>query len=153
MDTGPRFFIDIEFAAASFGQGIALTPISFARAVSALANGGILMQPYVVEKIEKDGLPDEIRSPREVRRVISEEAALEISRMLAIVVDQALLGGGLGPERYSVAAKTGTAQIPNISGKGYSDEFLHVFFGYAPAFVARFLIFLMLESPQGVQYA
>mgnify|MGYP001585338985 FL=1 len=144
---------DVEFASASFGQGIAISPMSFVRAVSALANGGVLMRPYVVERIERDGLPDETRSPREVRRVISEKTSLEISRMLVNVVDDALLGGGLGPKNYSVAAKTGTAQIPNKDGKGYSGEFLHAFFGYAPAYDAKFLIFLMLEAPQGVEYA
>ena len=148
-----RSFREIEYASASFGQGIAITPISFARAVSALANGGTLLQPFIVEKIVKDGFPDDVRSPREVRRVISEETSLEISRMLATVVDEALMGGGLGPKNYSVAAKTGTAQIPNKDGKGYSNEFLHAFFGYAPAYDARFLIFLILESPKGVQYA
>ena len=144
---------EIEYASASFGQGIALTPISFVRAISALANGGVLVQPYVVERIVKNGFPDKARSPHEVRRVISEESSLAISRMLATVVDEALMGGGVGPKNYSVAAKTGTAQIPNKDGKGYSNEFLHAFFGYAPAYGARFLIFLMLESPVGVQYA
>lgn len=144
---------DVEFASAAFGQGIAISPIAFVRAVSALANGGMLMQPYIAERVRKDGLPDEIHKPRPVRRVISEETSLEISRMLAIVVDKALLGGGAGPKNYSVAAKTGTAQIANKDGKGYSGEYLHSFFGYAPAFDSRFLVFLILEAPRGVEYA
>lgn len=73
--------------------------------------------------------------------------------MLVTVVDKALLGGGKGPEHYTVAAKTGTAQIPNAGAAGYSSKFLHSFFGYAPAFDPKFLIFLFMKDPKGVQYA
>jgi len=68
-------------------------------------------------------------------------------------VDKALLGGGKGPEHYSVAAKTGTAQVANTGSSGYSGKFLHSFFGYAPSFDPKFLIFLFSKDPKGVQYA
>lgn len=144
---------DIEYATASYGQGIAVSPLAAARAFGVLANGGNLMKPYVVERVIKFGRLDYAVEPKIQNRAISEETFETISRMLVKVVDDALLGGTLKNSRYSVAAKTGTAFIPKKDGPGYSDESLHSFFGYAPGFDAKFLIFLFLEKPQGVKYA
>ncbi|MDO8555471.1 MAG: penicillin-binding protein 2 [bacterium] len=145
---------ELEYANAAFGQGIAVTPIEFASAVSALANQGILMKPYVVSKVMIDGEKDKEIKPQPVRQVIKKETAEAITRMLVKVVDTSLMGGTVKMERYSIAAKTGTAQISKKDSKGYSeDQYLHSFFGYAPAYDPRFLIFLYLEKPQGVQYA
>lgn len=137
---------EIECATASFGQGIALTPLGFATAFSSLANAGFLVQPYIVEN-------DQNR-PVIRRQVISKETSEEITRMLVRVVDEALLEGTVKMEHYSIAAKTGTAQIPKEDQRGYyENEYLHAFIGYAPAFDAKFLIFLYLKKPQGVRYA
>jgi len=145
---------DIEFATASFGQGIAVTPIEMAAALSTLANGGILMTPYVVEKIKPEEGIEKITEKNERRQVLKKETSEEISRMLVRVVDEALLGGIYKMEHYTVAAKTGTAQISGAREGGYSEsEYTHTFFGYAPAFDARFLTFLFLSKPQGVRYA
>ena len=144
---------DVEYATASFGQGIAITPIQFARAASALANGGLLMRPHIVKEITG---PDDYRKivePKVERRVFSERTSEEITRMLVEVVDSYLMGGGKGPKHYSVAAKTGTAQIANKDSAGYSQEYMHAFFGYAPAYDPKFLIFLFAEAPKGVTYA
>lgn len=145
---------DIEFATASFGQGIAVTPIEMASALATLANGGVLIKPYIVERIETDEGISKKTETREKRRVLKEETSEEISRMLSKVFDEALMGGIYKMDRYSVAAKTGTAQV-NIEGvRGYEeDQYIHTFFGYAPAFGARFLTFLFLVKPQGVKYA
>lgn len=145
---------DIEYATASFGQGIAVTPIALVAALSSLANGGLLMRPYVVEKIDVPFGADTVQKPLVRRRVIEEETSRTISDMLVDVVDRALLGGATALEHYTVAAKTGTAQMPRSDARGYSDDFFHSFFGYAPATTnARFLVFLYIEKPQGVQYA
>jgi cell division protein FtsI (penicillin-binding protein 3)/stage V sporulation protein D (sporulation-specific penicillin-binding protein) len=145
---------DVEYATASFGQGIAVTPIAFASAVSALANGGLLVKPFVVKKIILTDKTDRQISTQIKRRVLKEETSRTITRMLVKTVDQALLGGTVKLRHFSVAAKTGTAQIPKKDEPGYyNDRYLHSFFGYAPAFDARFLIFLYLEKPVGVRYA
>jgi len=136
---------EIEAATASFGQGIAPTPIGFTMAFSALANGGYLVQPYIVETSQSQPV---IR-----RQVIKKETSEEITRMLVKVVDEALLGGTVKLDHYSIAAKTGTAQIPNENQKGYSENYLHTFIGYAPAYDPKFLVFLYLKKPQGVKYA
>lgn len=132
----------IEFATASFGQGIAMTPLALARALAALANDGWLMKPLVV-----DG------EPQRVRQVVSETTARTITRMLVEVVDTKLAEGKGKIPGYSVAAKTGTAQLPDAVSGGYSEDFLHTFFGYAPAYDPRFLVFLYVKKPQGVLYA
>lgn len=141
---------EVEFATASFGQGIAVTPLRLTMALSSLANGGMLMQPYVRETLS-DGTA---RQPTLIRQVILPGTARTISRMLVEVVDTTLAGGAAKKPGYSIAAKTGTAQIPRQDERGYEEtEFLHAFFGYFPAYDARFLIFMFLERPQGVRYA
>ena len=145
---------DLEHATASFGQGISMTPIITARALSVLANGGLLITPHLVKKIEYTaGFSKNIASENN-KRVIKKETSEEITRMLVEVVDKALLNGSVKQEHFSIAAKTGTAQIADPTGGGYfEDKFLHSFFGYFPAYEAKFLIFLYLYEPQGANYA
>lgn len=144
---------EIESATAAFGQGIAVTPIEFLRAISVLANGGKLVRPFIVDSILFDGAPDEKTEPQIIDGIIKPETAEEITRMLVKVVDEALVGGVLKNAHYSIAAKTGTAQMPNESGRGYSNDYLHAFFGYGPAYSARFAIVMFLVRPQGARYA
>ena len=145
---------DIEYATASFGQGIALTPIAMVRALSVLGNGGKMITPHIVKKIEyKDGGEKEILFP-EGQQVWSEETSEEISRMLVNVVDDALRGGDVALPNYSIAAKTGTAQIADPNNGGYYDDrYLHSFFGYFPAYDPEYLVFLYTVEPKNVRYA
>ncbi|MDP3785034.1 MAG: penicillin-binding protein 2 [bacterium] len=144
---------DVEYATASFGQGIAVTPLEFARAIGALANGGKVMKLYLVERILRPGREDIVIEPEVIREVISPETSETIKKMLVKVVDEALLGGTVKLKHWTAAAKTGTAQIPLVNAKGYSEDFLHSFFAWAPGFDSRFLLFLYIEKPQGVKYA
>lgn len=143
----------VEYATASFGQGIALTPLSTARALSTLGNGGQLISPRIVKKIQYDDGTTKIPEKTPPRRVFDEETSKTISRMLVTVFDEALRGGRVKIDTHTVAAKTGTAQISN-NENGYSeDAFLHSFFGYFPAFEPEFLVLLYTEQPRGVEYA
>lgn len=136
---------EVYYATASFGQGVAVTPLELTMALSSLGNGGELLRPSLSES----------RSRTVIRRVLKPETSQTITTMLVDVVDKALLAGKAKKAGYSIAAKTGTAQILNTSGgSGYSgDKYLHSFFGYFPAYDPRFLIFMFIEQPQGVEYA
>lgn len=155
---------DIEFATASFGQGIAVTPIEFAVAASSLGNGGKIIKPRIVDKIMvNDGIVYETDDKKDIRTIkfetkvkgqaLKKETSEKISSMLTKVVDEALLNGTVKMDNYSIAAKTGTAQLINTDKKGYSEDFLHTFVGYAPSFDPEFLIVLFIEKPSGVKYA
>lgn len=144
----------VEYNTASFGQGIAMTPIATVRALSVLANGGYLVQPHVVRSVRyTTGITDTLAWGEKVQ-VIKPQTATVVSRMLTKVVDDALTQGKYKIDHYSVAAKTGTAQIANPAGGGYySDRFLHSFFGYFPSYNAQFVIFLFAVEPVGAPYA
>lgn len=145
---------DVEYATASFGQGIAMTPIAATRAFATLGNGGYLVTPHLVSKIiYEDGTEREINYPKG-QQVLSEETSEEISSMLVTVVDKALRGGTFSMPNHTIGAKTGTAQIADTKHGGYyEDKFLHSFIGYFPAFDPEFLVFMYTVEPKGVQYA
>lgn len=141
---------EINFATASFGQGISVTPLAMASAVAAIANDGQLMRPYLVAKIVQSDGQETIIEPEAIRQVVAPQNAGKLTAMLVSTVrngyDKVKLPG------YFVAGKTGTAQI--AASGGYSEnETNHSFIGYAPAYNPKFLIFLRLEKPRGIQFA
>lgn len=145
---------DIEYATASFGQGIALTPIAAVRALSTLANGGVLTTPHIAKEIVYEDGPVRTIGFPPGEHVFKEKTSEDITRMLVRVVDEALRGGTVAIPNYSIAAKTGTAQIADtVNGGYYDDKFLHSFFGYFPAYNPQFLVFLYTVDPKGVRYA
>lgn len=149
--TSPR---EVEYATAAFGQGIALTPIATVRALSALGNGGYLVTPHLTRSIIRESGGERSVVPNDAVRVFSDETSEHITRMLVKVVDTALRGGTMKKEHYSIAAKTGTAQIAKQGERGYYDDrYLHSFFGYFPAYDPQFLVFLYHVEPEGAQYA
>ncbi len=145
----------VEFDTASFGQGIALTPISIARALSTLANGGYLVVPHLVKQIKYDnGMSQTIPWDAKKKQVLKTETTLAVSRMLTEVVDKSLANGQDKIDHYSVAAKTGTAQIADpVNGGYYDNRFLHSFFGYFPSYDAKYMVFLFALEPVGAPYA
>jgi len=144
---------DIEHVTSSFGQGIALTPITTIRALATLANGGFLVTPHIVKSINyKIGVSKKVE-PIVVRTVIKRETSDEITRMMVHSMDKVLLEGKFSLPNYNVAVKTGTAQVANNVGGGYyENKFLHSFIGYFPAYDARFIIFLYTIDPKGVRF-
>ncbi len=146
---------DIDYATAAFGQGIAITPVETARAFSVIANGGNLITPHLVKEIRYEDNTSEILSYPVVKQgIIKPESSETISRMLVNVFDKSYGEGKYKFEHYSVATKTGTAQVAKDDGTGYyEDRNLHSFFGYFPAYDPKFLVFLYVKNPKGVNYA
>jgi len=143
---------EIYAATASFGQGITVTPLQMITAYAAIANGGILIKPYLVKEIiHPDGTKD-ITRPRQIRRVISERAAILLSGMLVNVVE----GGHAkraGVAGYYVAGKTGTAQVASSVTRGYSGKTIHTFIGFAPVDEPKFVMLVKLDDPKDVRFA
>ena len=143
---------EIEFATASFGQGFAVTPIAATRAFASLANGGYIVQPYITKHVEQPrvgGVISEQNLIRERKRIFNESAVEELGSLLTNLYDKKLHGGSLRNPRYSIAAKTGTAQLvdPN-TGKYAEDKVLHSFFGYFPVKRPEYIIFLFAVDPK-----
>ena len=141
----------VNFVTASFGQGIAVTPIQLITAYSALANGGKLMKPYVVDRIIHEGGSEDVTQPEVASIPISPATSAKVRSMLVSVVDigfdKARIKG------YSVAGKTGTAQIADGKG-GYLDGvFIHDFLGFAPATNPKFVVLIKMDKPQGITFA
>jgi cell division protein FtsI (penicillin-binding protein 3) len=124
------------------GQGIAVTPIQMAQAYSAIANGGVMHRPYVVQGDQKPG-----------KRVLAPGVAGQVAKMLQGV----LAAGGTASEAaipgYSLAGKTGTAQKPDPINGGYSKfKYVASFIGFAPARNPRLEVAVMVDEPQGAIY-
>ena len=143
----------INFFTASFGQGISVTPIQLAAAFGALANKGTLMKPQIIDEIRySDGRSEKIE-PKEVRQVVTENSAEQVSKMLRSVV---VNGHGKQADvpGYLVGGKTGTAQVAKSGSKGYEEGMnIGSFAGYAPTNDARFVVLVKIVNPKGVQWA
>jgi cell division protein FtsI/penicillin-binding protein 2 len=150
IETSPR---DIEYATASYGQGIAQTPVQMVRALGALANGGQIVTPHLVDRVRLESGIEKKLSWGTPERVFSAKATEETTRMLVEVVDKKLANGTVKIPEMSVAAKTGTAQVAGPGGTYADGTYFHSFFGYFPAYDPRFIIILYTREPQGVQYA
>lgn len=143
---------DLNFATASFGQGVAVTAVQMAAAFSSLINGGHLMKPQIVQKVIKnDGEEIEV-PPKEVRRVISQRTSDTIKAMLISVVKNGWSVKAAVPG-YLIGAKTGTAQMPNPNGGGYSEDFIHTFICGAPMNDPRFVVLTKLDRVREARFS
>ncbi len=144
---------EIYAVTAAFGQGITVTPLQLAAAFGALANGGQLMRPYVVDRIRQADGTERVTEPRVVRQVITPKTAATISAMLVRVV-QSGHGQRAGVPGYFVAGKTGTAQIPDPESGGYlANLTIGTFAGFAPVEDPKFVMVVKLDKPRDVQFA
>ncbi len=143
----------VELANNGFGQGLAVTPIQLAVAYAAIANGGLLMRPYVVKAAyDADGHQLFARRPEVIRRVISPAIAHTVNQMLQGVVTGARGTAHLARvEDFTVAGKTGTAQVVDpATGTYYHDRLVASFVGFVPAEDPRLVILVVLHDvPRG----
>lgn len=144
---------NIEFFTASFGQGITVTPLQLANAYSAIANGGQLLQPQIVEIIRNSQKEEKTENIGVIRKVISKNTANQIGLMLESNV---LYGHGklAGVPGYRIAGKTGTAQIPDKERGGYKEgETTGSFAGFGPIDNPIFAMLVIIDNPRDVQWA
>ena len=136
----------VDVGTIAFGQGIAVTPLQLAMAYAAIANGGTLYRPYVVAAT-RDADGEHRTAPVAVRSPISADTADTLRAMLVSAVDRGIARGA-SLTGYTVAGKTGTAQIPSDDGRYVDDAYVSSFAGFAPANDPRFVAVVVLERPQ-----
>jgi cell division protein FtsI/penicillin-binding protein 2 len=135
----------------AFGQGVSVTPLQLAAAVAAVANGGRLLQPYVVDAVRHGEVAERLHPlPKIVDRPISAATAEELKRLLERVVTVGT-GKSAAVEGYRVAGKTGTAQIP-VAGGYARHAYLPSFVGFAPADRPSLVGVVAVDAPQGMEY-
>jgi len=142
---------EVNFATASFGQGIEMTPIQLVQAFGAIANNGKLVRPYIVEKIIENGEKRTTQPQITREQVISSETSSQLTAMMTSVVENGSAKKTKIPGYY-IAGKTGTAQIPwtvlGVNKKGYSNKTWQSFIGFFPAFNPKFLILVKFDNPK-----
>lgn len=143
---------EIFMATASFGQGITVTPLQMTMAFSAVANGGNLMKPFLVEKIIHTDGTEEVFKPESAGQVIKPQTATTLSAMLASVVKyghakKAAVDG------YFIAGKTGTAQVAGRYGGYEEGRTIHTFVGYAPVDKPKFVMLTKVDYPKNAAWA
>ncbi len=136
---------EVDEYTASFGQGIAVTPIQMVRAVGALANEGKLMEPHVVREIREAGGKRIEIQPKVVSKVIRPETARIVTEMMVNAVDNGEAKWAK-PKGYRIAGKTGTAQIA-VAGHYDETKTIASFVGFAPADKPRFVMLVTLREP------
>ncbi|HZR11153.1 MAG TPA: penicillin-binding protein [Myxococcales bacterium] len=145
----PRRMPQIALLTTSFGQGMSATGIQTVAAMAAIANSGVLLRPYLVQKVvAADGSVLLSRGREEVRRVLRPQTARQLSAMLEEVVAKGT-GTRAALAGHRVAGKTGTAQKVDPIRGGYGDKRLASFLGFAPADAPRVAILVAIDEPEG----
>ena len=149
---------EVEIATASFGQGIAPTPMEMVRAWSAFANEGLLKTPHIVDQIEYGDLIPSKNIPTDLQeQVFSPQTAKTVTDFLTNTVDDSQTFKPYSLSQHSVAIKSGTAQLTKPKGGYYDDRFLHSFTGFFPANAKpgeqQYVVLLYIIDPKGARYS
>lgn len=134
----------VDLVTASFGQGVAVTPIQMLRAVAAIANNGVLPTPQVADKIVGDEVEKDI-PPKFEDRVVSAKTVAQMKKMMVKAVEEGEAKWA-APRGFSIAGKTGTAQIP-VAGHYDEEKTIVSFVGFAPADNPKFVMLVTLREP------
>jgi cell division protein FtsI/penicillin-binding protein 2 len=150
----PKDWSGISKYMIAIGQEVSATPLQLVSAASALANGGVLMQPRIVKRIEKpDGSILKDYKPIQLRRVVEEEKADNLLDILVGVLSDRGTGYKARLEGYTASGKTGTAQIADTVKGGYmEDQFYASFVGFLPVPDPKIVILVTLDRPVGETY-
>ncbi|MEW5786188.1 MAG: penicillin-binding transpeptidase domain-containing protein [Bacillota bacterium] len=143
----------LELATSSFGQGISVTPLQQLMAVSAIANGGYLMKPYLVSEIrDTEGNTVFKRQPEVVRQVISAETARQVTEIMeSVVLNGSAINAGM--EGYRIAGKTGTAQKVGSGGTYIGGQYIVSFIGFVPIEDPQIIVYIAVDTAtRGAQW-
>ncbi|MDY6905299.1 MAG: penicillin-binding protein 2 [Thermodesulfobacteriota bacterium] len=144
---------DVDTGSIAFGQGISVSAIQLVTALSAIANGGVLVRPHVVKSVvTADGRVLQKNGVDRVRRVISVNTARTIRSMMAGVTSEGGTGEKAAIADYTVCGKTGTAQKLDDEGQYTDDEFIASFMGFAPGTSPEIAILVVVDAPQKSHY-
>ena len=148
----PKNMYEPDIATLAIGQGIAVTPLQELRAICAIANGGELLKPYIIDRIVAPN-GEVIRKGKKqvVRNVITPEVAAQMRGMMEKVVSE---GGGKTAriKGYRIAGKTGTAQKIAEQGGYAAGKYIASFVGFVPADKPQYAMLVMLDTPRGAFY-
>ena len=144
----------VDTANASFGQGVAVTPLQMVNAINVIATGGRLLRPFIVESITNPSGEAVLKNrPETTRRVISETTARKVARMMESVVRPGGSGVRAAIPGFRVAGKTGTAQkFSREEGRYSSDAFVASFVGFAPVQKPAITVIVVIDEPQNQMY-
>lgn len=144
---------EIDIGVISFGQGISASPLQIISAVSAIANDGILMKPYIVQAItDQKGLAVSRFDPIQVRQAISPATANKLKEILMSVTEKDGTGFNAALEGYTVCGKTGTAQKTDETGRYAKGKYISSFVGFTPAENPEVSILVILDEPTKSHY-
>jgi cell division protein FtsI (penicillin-binding protein 3) len=148
-----RHWTSVDTGAISFGQGVSVTPLQLVSAAAALANDGMLMQPYIVQAVtDADGRPLRTIEPKPVRSVVSSRTADSVRRIMRSVITSGGTGTEAELEGYEVAGKTGTAQKIDTNGSYTTDRYVASFIGFAPAYRPVLVVLVVVDEPKKTHY-
>lgn len=143
----------IDTATIAFGQGISVSALQLVTAISAMANGGMLVKPRIIDRIlNPDGSVLEKQEPEFVRRVVSSAVAESVRKMMQAVTEPDGTGPRAVPKGYTVCGKTGTAQILNSRGTYEHCDYNALFAGFSPAKNPKLAVVVVITAPQGSHY-
>lgn len=144
---------EIYKATATFGQGITVTPLQIVMAYAAIANGGVLKRPQIIDEVRHDDGTVEKRAPQDVMQVMDEKSARMLGAMLVSVIEHGH-GRRAGVPGYYIGGKTGTAQVARTDGIGYSlDNTIGSFAGFGPVENPKFAMVVRIDNPRDVVWA
>lgn len=143
---------EVNYANASFGQGISMTPIRLITAFNSIINEGNIVKPRLVKSIQKPNGDIQTFEPEIQGQSMSKENAQELSRMLVDVVEKGS-GKKAAVPGYSIGGKTGTGQIAAIEGGGYGGDTYQSFIEFATLDNPKYTLLISLDSPQGSKFS
>lgn len=145
---------NINRATISFGQGVSVTPLQMISGLSAMANQGKLMKPYIVDTLVTDSGEEKATKPKEIRQVVSPDSAKKVGVMMASVV---MNGHGKKAKvngfDYQIAGKTGTAQVPDNKGGYEEGKHIGSFGGFFPVYDPKIAMLVKFDNPKNTEWA